>query len=358
MSGRERSGIPKIRTNPFTEGRYSSVAVTPLRMSRPWLGQIQTPLKEEELPDYDKNCPLCPGNHRKSGEANPDYKGTFTFNNDTPIFYPVETREEVPSDSAVEQTFFREIEETGISEVVCYCPDHNKAMINMTPQQIESVIHTWMTRYQVIGDQPFINHVAILETRGKELGNSQDHPHGQIWAQEHLPPAAQIEVRKQTELSNALGGNAMLAYLKAELKKDERVVFANEDFGVVVPFWAAWPYETMVIPTKPVNAINKLTDRQVSNLAEVLWMVPNMYGTLFNRPLNGAPYTLGIHQQPTDGSEYTDYQMYLHFVTPMLTPDRIKHHAAYGEEFGLQRDFTAERAAEELRGTISKLPQH
>jgi len=327
--------------------------ISPHRAFRPWSGQIEK-IEEEEIPDYDPNCYLCPCNKRVGDNINPKYTSTFVFVNDHSALLPDVA--ESPLVLSENNELFKTEKETGICEVVCYSPSHDKTMMNMSNQELEKVIDVWKERFITIGSRRDINHVLIFENRGKEMGASNPHPHGQIWAQKHIPHLVAVEIEQQKKYLHINGKNMLLDYLKEEIKRGDRLVYKNPDFVVVVPFWAEWPYETMILPKPHISGIDELNKQQATNLAKSLALVTKTYANMFNRPKYGTSYTMGIHQKPTDGKKHPHLQMHIHFEPPWLTPSRLKFMVGY-ERFGeQQRDITPEQAAQTLRkaaGSIS-----
>lgn len=340
-------GVPTSyrRWNPLT-GEPSLVSSH--RLSRPWRGQTET-IEEPTVPDYEPSCYICPGNKRVGGKVNPQYIDTFVFGNDTPAFLATVVEKSPESLKTTSHNLFREEKETGACEVISYSPIHNKTMANMSVGEIKKVVDLWRERFIEIGSRQNINHVLIFETRGSEMGSSNSHPHGQIWAQEHIPNVPALENDKQRKYFDETGRNMLLDYLDQEIAKDQRVVYANEDFLVLVPYWVEWPYETMVLPRSRISGIDELNNDQATNLAKILALATRMYAGLFERPKYGASYLMGIHQKPTDKKDHPELQMHIHFQPPYLTPSRLKFQAGY-ERFGeKQRDMTAEQAAATLR---------
>lgn len=330
--------------------------VSPHRVQRPWSGQIEK-IDEENVPDYEPNCYLCPRNKRVEGKVNPKYTSTFSFVNDHSalLFNIVPPGNPIEADS---NELFKTEKETGICEVVCYSPSHNKTMMNMSISELEKVVDIWKKRFKAIGEIKDINHVLIFENRGKEMGASNPHPHGQIWAQKHIPHLAAVEIEQQKKYFRTKRKNMLLEYADEEIKKGERLIYQNPNFVVVVPFWAEWPYETVVLPRSQISGIDKLGKRQVANLAKSLSIVTKTYAVVFQRPKYGASYTMGIHQKPTDGKDHPQLQMHIHFEPPWLTPSRLKFMVGY-ERFGeQQRDITPEQAAETLRNAVESIQKH
>lgn len=340
--------VSTLRTNPLTEGHDRQVVVSPQRMMRPWSGKVED-IVEPDLPVYDESCPLCPGNQRQNGDTNPCYTDAFVFPNDNPAFVAEHTETGKKDISVIDQIFFADQPVRGLCEVLVYSPDHQKMMMHMTQEEIQKVIEAWSDRYRALGALPFIQYVAEFETRGKELGNSMPHAHGQIWAAEHIPPRAATEIRKQQELTERLGDIALLQYVDAELEREQRLVYQNDSFAAVVPPWAKWPYEIMALPKVELGSVDQCNERQVADLAKVLGAITRVYALLFQRPKYGAPYMLAVQQKPTDGRDYPDFQMHVDFKPNLLSPTRQKFIAGYEELFGYQRDLTPETAAQTLK---------
>lgn len=326
--------------------------VSPHRALRPWSGQIEKQ-EEGDFPDYDPQCYLCPGNKRVGNNINPKYTSTFIFINDHSALLPTASENSPKPEENSE--FFKTEEETGICEVICYSPSHNKTMMSMSIQELEKVIDLWKERFTTIGSRQDINHVLIFENRGKEMGASNPHPHGQIWAQQHIPHLSAVEIEQQQKYFRTKGKNMLLEYLREEIKKGKRLVYENSDFAVVVPFWAEWPYETLILPKFHIDGIDRLNKKQSTNLAEILSLVTKTYAVVFDRPKYGASYTMGIHQKPTNGKDYPELQMHIHFEPPWLTSSRLKFMVGYERFAEQQRDITPEQAAEALRNALKSV---
>lgn len=334
-----KPSFPHRRHNPL-ENKW--ILVSPQRMNRPWSGQTEK-INEASLPSFDPACYLCPGNLRADGQKNPDYKSVFTFVNDYSALLP-----DIPAGGG-EKTFFSKHNEPGICEVICYSPRHNRPMAKMSLAEIRNVILLWRGRYRTLAKNKFINHVQIFENRGNEVGNSNHHPHGQIWAQKHLPILPGKEIKIQESHYRQTQSILLLSYLNQELKAKERLIYKNNNFAIVVPFWAEWPYETMVLPRTELPALDEMSNSQISDLAKALAVISRVYANFFHRPKSGAPYTMGIHQRPTDGKLHKGIQMHFHFQPPLLTAARQKFMVGYERFAEPQRDITAERAAGELK---------
>lgn len=341
------SPSPYRRYNPLQD---KWVLTSPHRMQRPWSGQTET-VSEQPMPEYDPKCYLCPGNTRSGGAVNPKYNSIYTFVNDFSGLLPNFGNE----NKGRQNSLFIEQNENGICEVICYNPSHNKTMASMSLDEIEHVIKIWKSRYVEIGNQQEIQNIQIFENRGNEVGNSNAHPHGQLWAQTSIPTIVESELRQQKKYFNEHGSPLLLDYVKQELELDERILYKNEDFVLLVPFWVEWPYETLILPTFPLTGLNDLDEAKFKNLSILLQNITKAYGVLFKRPLYGAPYTMGIHQQPTDGKDWSFAQLHMHFQPPLLTADRQKFMVGYERFAEAQRDLTAEQAAGQLKEIIKNL---
>lgn len=330
---------PHRRYNPLT---YEWVLVSPHRSKRPWKGTVEAS-QVQDLPDHDPSCYLCPGNKRSNDQNNPGYTETFVFTNDHSALL---------SDSP-DGTFTRggqlihAQQERGVCRVICYSPSHKLTMAGLTPLQILTIIKTWTSEYQTIGARPDISYVQIFENKGPLMGASSPHPHGQIWANEHLPTIVAREQEKQLLYIQKFHAPLLLNYLGLELKEKSRMIYENSSFALLVPFWATWPYETMILPKSHTPALPALTDSQRKDLAEILKYITSRYDKLFNTPF---PYSMGIHQAPTDGESHNEWQMHIHFYPPLLRSATIKKYFVGYEMFAeAQRDINPEDAAETLR---------
>jgi UDPglucose--hexose-1-phosphate uridylyltransferase len=330
---------PHRRFNPLIN---EWVLVSPHRAKRPWQGQNEI-ISTEELPKYDETCYLCPGNVRANGMNNPKYESSFVFEND----FAAMKQEEIMFEEDIKHTFFKAQPERGISRVVCFSPRHDLTLPEMSIDGIENIIKTWQKEYTDLGNIKYINHVQIFENKGSVMGCSNPHPHGQIWAQSSLP--TQVE-KTQNSLKAYFdkNKNTLLAdYLQAELKSGERIVIENEHFVALVPFWAIWPYETMIISKRTFGRITDLTSEEITSYAKILKQLTSKYDNLFN---TSFPYSSGIHQAPTDGLLHPEWHFHMHFYPPLLRSATVKKFMVGYEMLGeSQRDITPEKSAEILR---------
>ena len=325
------------RYNPLT-GEW--ILVAPHRTKRPWQGHEEARASKSTI-SYDENCYLCPGNTRANGVTNPKYTSTYTFINDFSSLL-----EEVPEFNTGDPLLLARSEK-GICKVVCFSPNHNQTLADLEPDDIEKVIRTWQNEFITLAALPFINHVQIFENKGEIMGCSNPHPHGQIWAQESIPVEPAKELAQQTEYLQKHGRVLLLDYLKTEEEKRERIVYENDSFVLLVPFWAVWPYETMILPRRQVTQLPELTDREVTDFAQILKVTTVKYDNLFHVSF---PYSAGLHQAPTDGLKHDEWQMHMHFYPPLLRSATIKKFmVGYELLANAQRDITAETSAAILR---------
>ncbi|NLC57442.1 MAG: UDP-glucose--hexose-1-phosphate uridylyltransferase [Armatimonadetes bacterium] len=336
---------PHRRFNPLTR---EWVLVSPHRVQRPWQGSVEQ-APTETRPAYDPGCYLCPGNERAEPPGggprprNPQYEGTFVFQNDFSALLPGEESEEVAGSSLL-----RARPERGVCRVVVFSPRHDLTLAQMPVEAIRAVVDTWTEEYQALGALPWIQHVQIFENKGAIMGCSNPHPHGQIWAQESVPGEPARELASLVDYREAHGGRCLLCdYLAEEVAAGERLVCRNAHFSVVVPFWAVWPFETMVLSHRHVGSLAELTEAERDALADILRRLTTRYDNVFNVSF---PYSMGMHQSPTDGAEHPECHFHLHFYPPLLRSAQVKKFMVGYEMLAEpQRDITAETSAERLR---------
>jgi UDPglucose--hexose-1-phosphate uridylyltransferase len=329
------------RYNPLTD---EWIQVSPHRSKRPWQGHVEK-TEHQEMPAYDPTCYLCPGNKRSNGEHNPPYTGTFSFVNDFAAIVP----------GVKEVSYFEGVlvgrSERGLCKVLCFSPDHSKTMAEMTTDEVTTVVNLWVDEFREMSGLPYINHIQIFENKGSVMGCSNPHPHGQIWAQESIPMEAAKKQRQQALHYKTAGETLLYTYLKTEIKLRERVVFENDGFVIVVPFWATWPFETMIIPKRPMADITSMTLRERREFAEALQSITARYDNLFE---TSFPYSSGIHQAPTDGADHPEWHWHMTFFPPLLRSATVKKFMVGYEMFANpQRDVTPEYAAGILRNLSS-----
>lgn len=334
---------PHRRYNPLT-GEW--VLVSPHRAKRPWQGQVE---KNEvmQLPEYDPSCYLCPGNKRAGGEKNPAYQGTYIFTND---FSSLLT--DTPEGELEENQLFYAKSEQGICKVICFSHHHNLTVPLMDEAEIRKVIDVWTEQYASLGALSNINHVQIFENKGAMMGCSNPHPHCQIWAQQSIPVEVSGEQHYQREYFEKHRSTLLSDYLDHEVQKDERIVCENEHFVALVPYWAVWPFETMVISRRNIKHLQELTHAEKDGLANIYKQLTIRYDNLFE---TSFPYSMGIHQAPSDGNDHPYWHLHLHFYPPLLRSATVKKFmVGYELLANPQRDITAEQSAERLR-TLSPI---
>ena len=330
---------PHRRYNPLIN---EWVLVSPHRSKRPWQGQNET-ITSDNLPKYDTTCYLCPGNVRANGMVNPDYENSFVFEND----FAALKQEEILFEETINETFFKAKPERGISRVVCFSPKHNLTLPEMPVGAIENIIHTWQKEYTDLGTVDYINHVQIFENKGSVMGCSNPHPHGQIWAQSSLPTEVEKTQSNLKAYFDKHNKTLLEDYVREELKSSERIVIENDHFVALVPFWAIWPYETMIVSKRNVSNITDFTETEVSDFAAVLKQLTTKYDNLFE---TSFPYSSGIHQAPTDGELHPEWHFHMHFYPPLLRSATVKKFMVGYEMMGeSQRDITPEKSAEILK---------
>jgi UDPglucose--hexose-1-phosphate uridylyltransferase len=329
---------PHRRYNPLT-GEW--VLVSPHRTKRPWQGQVEKPAAEER-PRHDPKCYLCPGNLRAGGAQTPQYASTFVFTNDFAALL-----EDTPSGSVDEQGLLVARSERGLCRVLCFSPRHDLTLAEMEPAAIRPVVDAWTEQFAEIGALPFINYVQIFENKGAMMGASSPHPHGQIWADETLPNEIQKEHDHQQAYRQGKHSCLLCDYLSLEVAKGERIICQNAHFVALAPFWAIWPFETMILSTRHVGSLLELDDAERDGLADILHRLTARYDNLFE---TSFPYSMGFHQAPTDGQPHPFWHLHLHFYPPLLRSATVrKFMVGYELLCSPQRDLTAEASAARLR---------
>ncbi|HYJ87989.1 MAG TPA: UDP-glucose--hexose-1-phosphate uridylyltransferase [Pyrinomonadaceae bacterium] len=332
---------PHRRFNPLS-GEW--VLVSPQRTERPWQGQVEE-THSKSLPVYDPGCYLCPGNTRAGGTRNPQYTGTFVFENDFAALRP-----DTPTGRFHEGELLVAESERGVCRVVCFSPRHDLTIAQMSVTEIREVVDTWIEQYRELGSLAFINWVQIFENRGALMGASNPHPHCQIWADEQAPNELLKEARSQSEYQVAQGSCLLCDYLELESQSKDRYICANKGFLAVVPFWAIWPFEILIISKRHVAGLDDFSDPERTNLSDILQQVTRRYDKLFQASF---PYTMGFHQRPTDGEAHSEWHLHAHFYPPLLRSASIRKFMVGYELLAMpQRDITPEQAAERLRAVI------
>lgn len=335
---------PHRRFNPLT-GEW--VLVSPHRTQRPWQGQ-QEERAVGSRPQYDDACYLCPGNERAGGKSNPDYEGTYVFTND---FSALLT--DTPEARLDEGELFRAEAESGICKVICFSPRHDLSVPYMALEDVAGVINTWKDEFSALKANPSIGYAQIFENKGAVMGCSNPHPHCQIWASSGLPTIVETEQVEQARYSDENGTPMLLDYAMRELEKQERLVHENDHFIVVVPYWAIWPFEAMILPKRHIPAIDEFTSAEVTSFADAYKTLTLSYDHVFDCEF---PYTAGIHQAPATEDDHRAWQLHMHFYPPLLRSATVKKFMVGYEMLAMpQRDLTAETAAETLRAAKRRI---
>jgi UDPglucose--hexose-1-phosphate uridylyltransferase len=316
------------------------VLVSSGRTLRPWSGSREAVVVEPR-PEYDPSCYLCPGNVRANGERNPQYESTFVFTNDFAALRPDSPVDEISDGLLVAHG------ERGTCQVVCFSPRHDLTLPQMDPRDVQGVVDVWADLSAELGRR--YKWVQVFENRGAQMGASNPHPHGQVWAASQIPSRAAREDETQQRYF-ASTGRALLLDYAAQESGGPRQVSADEEWLIVVPYWAAWPFETLILPRRPVATIPDLDAAQRAALVTELMALLSGYDRLFGVPF---PYSMGWHQAPFDGVDRPYWQLHAHIYPPLLRADVRKFMVGYELLSELQRDITAEDAAAELRGVLT-----
>jgi UDPglucose--hexose-1-phosphate uridylyltransferase len=332
----EPADHPHRRRNPLNG---SAVLVSPHRMKRPWQGQTDEACEARPVA-HDPGCYLCPGNARVTGERNPDYAGVHVFANDFAALLP-----DTPAPGVRDPLFAAE-PARGSARVICFSPDHGASLPLLAPDQIRAVIDTWAEQSQALGrDHAW---VQLFENKGAMMGCSNPHPHGQIWATSYLPDEPRKEDERQRAWFAAHGRPMLLEVAAREAEDGARTVVLSERWIAVVPFWASWPFETLLLPRFSVARIEELDADDRDDLARVLKELTTRYDNLFRCSF---PYSMGWHGAPYDGQETAPWQLHAHFYPPLLRSATVRKFMVGFELLAEpQRDLTPEQAAERLRG--------
>lgn len=319
------------------------VLVSPHRAKRPWQGQNEA-VNNEKRPTHDASCYLCAGNTRINGEVNPEYSDVFVFSND---FAALQNNSPTFN---VNDGLLKAQSETGICKVICFSPDHSKSLADMSATEIQKVVFAWQREYTELSENPKINYVQIFENKGAVMGCSNPHPHGQIWSQSTLPNEVVKKNTQQLNYYNTNNSSLLGDYLAQELEKNERIIFENDGFVVLVPFWAIWPFEAMIVPKKQQANILEMNNEETFQYAEAISVLTKAYDKIFN---TSFPYSSGIHQSPTDDNANKHWHWHMSFYPPLLRSAAVKKFMVGYEMFGTpQRDITAEQAVKMLKDCL------
>lgn len=332
----ELSTVPHRRFNPLLD---EWTLVSPQRAIRPWQGQIERQ-DGSSRPAYDPSCYLCPGNQRAGGDKNPPYVGTYVFTNDFSALVPSPVAHQPEND-----LLFRALPVTGTCRVVCFSPRHDLTLTDLSVDDIRSVIRTWVAQTAELGQR--YRWVQVFENKGEIMGSSNPHPHGQIWATSSLPNLPSREDGCQRAYLERTGSSMVGDYIQREATLGERTVVENDQWLAVVPFWAVWPFETMLVPRRRVTRLPDLTDQEQRSLATILKRLLTKYDNLFDVSF---PFTMGWHGAPFDARDHSHWWLHAHYLPPLLRSATVKKFMVGYELLDeAQRDLTPEVAAERLR---------
>eukprot|EP01028_Stygiella_incarcerata_P003939 TRINITY_DN1823_c1_g2_i1.p1 TRINITY_DN1823_c1_g2~~TRINITY_DN1823_c1_g2_i1.p1 ORF type:complete len:351 (+),score=64.94 TRINITY_DN1823_c1_g2_i1:63-1115(+) len=341
---------PHRRYNPLIR---EWILVSPKRTDRPWKGQTEDRPVAVGLPEHDPKCPLCPRNTRSSGGSNPDYKTCYVFTNDFSAL-----KDDSPLETVEEHELLRSAGERGTCRVICFSPRHNVTLSQMSVGEIKNVVKIWIEQLEELGK--VWSWVQLFENKGAMMGCSQPHPHGQVWASHLLPTEAEKEDASQLEYfeSHGMSGNLLYDYIQVEREKEERIVLDNGDWVVMVPYWAVWPFETLLAPSrKGVRRLTDLTESECTSLAEILKDILVIYDKVFDVSF---PYSFGWHGAPTGDLDLAHdgqyWHLHAHFYPPLLRSATARKFMVGYEMLGSpQRDILPEEAASRLR-TLHGVP--
>jgi UDPglucose--hexose-1-phosphate uridylyltransferase len=338
----EQWQYPHRRWNPL---RRSWVLVSPHRSKRPWLGEVSKTTPAAGV-SYDPECYLCPGNKRTGGEMNPNYTHVFSFVNDFAALLP-----DAPAHPDTTNSPLLAAEAVrGLCKVLCFHPDHSLTLASMQPGEIRKVIDAWAEETVELGAHDWINYVQIFENRGAMMGASMPHPHCQIWSTSHIPDEPALETEAQSAWFSEKGTCLLCDYLAQERAAGERILFENESFTVLIPWWAVWPFETMILSRRHCGQFPELAGDERDGLADVLKRLTSLYDRLFDVSF---PYTMGFHQSPTDAEPHPEWHFHAHFYPPLLRSATVRKFMVGFEMLGQpQRDITPESAAARLRALL------
>lgn len=329
---------PHRRFNPLT-GKW--VLVSPHRAQRPWLGQAEN-LLEHDQSSHDPDCYLCAGNARANGIVNPDYSGIFVFDNDFPAL--MSQTDDVASG---DEDLFQAEPASGTCRVICFSEDHGRSLAQLQTEEIRAVIDVWASQVESLSKTH--GWVQVFENKGSVMGCSNPHPHGQIWATAHIPDEVRVECDNQIAFFSDHKTSMLLQLCEKEIYKKERVVIDSEYWLAIVPWWASWPFELLLLPKFEVSSLPGLNVKQRNDLAIILSEIAVRYDNLFQCPF---PYSMGWHGAPFDGQEYPGVQLHAHFYPPLLRSATVrKFMVGYEMMAEAQRDLTPEQAATALRQT-------
>jgi UDPglucose--hexose-1-phosphate uridylyltransferase len=336
---------PHRRYNPL---RREWVLVSPHRTARPWQGEVSAASGFSAV-HYDPDCYLCPGNRRAGGAITPGYESVYIFDNDFAALLP-NPGPDGPENLAGQDPLLVAEPERGRCRVVCFHPDHSLTLARMDRASLRRVVDAWTEEYRLLGEE--FGYVQIFENRGALMGASNPHPHGQIWATEHVPDEPAAETLALEEYRRTQGACLLCDYTRREQTERARVVCENDSFLAVVPWWAIWPFETLVLAKRHVRSLLDFGEAERDGLADILKQLTTRYDNLFQ---TSFPYTMGFHQAPCDGHAHEEWHFHAHFYPPLLRSATVRKYMVGFEMLGMpQRDITPESAAERLKAVAEK----
>jgi len=328
---------PHKRFNPLLR---EWVLVSPQRTERPWQGKMER-LPAASAVTYDANCYLCPGNKRAGGKQTPQYSGTYIFENDFPALLS-----EAESLNYDDQGLLVAQTDRGLCRVLCFSPRHDLTIPRMTPHELRAVVDAWAEQSSELAKIAWVRHVQIFENRGELMGASNPHPHCQIWANGTVPNLPSREAESLLSYRAEKHSCLLCDYLQLELQRGERIVCQNDGFAVLVPFWAVWPFETLVLSKRHVASLDQLKSNERDLLGDILRCITIRYENLFE---TAFPYSMGFHQRPTDGEPLEAWHVHAHYFPPLLRSATVrKFMVGYELLASPQRDLTPESAAARL----------
>jgi UDPglucose--hexose-1-phosphate uridylyltransferase len=317
------------------------ILVSPHRTKRPWQGKVES-LPPDNHPSYDPACYLCPGNTRADGSVNPPYADSFVFTNDFAALL-----DDTPDGAVDIDGLLKASSEKGTCRVISFSPDHSLTLPLLSVEAIEKVIELWQSEYRDLSQNATLKYIQIFENKGDIMGCSNPHPHGQIWASSSVPLEVVKETREQKKYFDEKERSLLSDYVAVELKQAERIVLENEHFVALVPFWAIWPFETMIVSKRQVQNILQFSSEEKRALADMLKKLTAKYDNLFEVSF---PYSAGMHQAPVNDGPHPEWHWHMHFYPPLLRSASVKKFmVGYEMLANPQRDVTAEWAAEKLR---------
>lgn len=329
---------PHRRFNPLNR---EWVLVSPQRTQRPWLGKVEKAAAPAQQP-YDPDCYLCPGNTRAGGVRNPVYETTFAFDND----FPALLREPNLESTAPDDSLLIATPEAGVCRVVCFSPKHDLTIPRMTQEELRAVVLTWAQEMESLERIPWVRYIQIFENRGALMGASNPHPHCQIWASSSLPNVPRRELDSFDAYQKSKHQCLLCDYGQIESEQKERIVCENEGFLAVVPFWAVWPFEVLVLSKRHVNSLREFNTKETELFGEILRRVTIRYDNLFE---TAFPYSLGLHQRPSGPGDFSAWHFHAHFLPPLLRSATVQKFMVGYEMFATpQRDILPEEAADRL----------